>query len=94
MCIVHDQKFACGCWRKTEAELTHCIMARRNANPITNAPTPCPRELCKPAVRPTIWYCGDHAPCKVFSGNYEELKKNMSADALAHILKDGGKLSS
>src|SRR5689334_22663634 len=90
MCIIHDQKFACGCWRKSEAELTHCIIAMQNFDPVTHDPTPCSRQTCKSAIRPSIWYCIEHALCKQFNGNYEDLRKNMSERAVEHVLSSGG----
>ena len=96
MCIIHDQKMACGCWRKATAEITYCGTARRSADVTTMLITPCSLEQCKPAIRPSIWYCIHHAPCKRFTGrnsdgNYEALKKNMSKKAVAHVIGTGRK---
>lgn len=94
MCIIHDQKFACGCWRKPsgQSELTFCSIAHRNIGPGTNKPVQCHIDDCQAAIRPSIWYCLEHAPCKKFSGNYEALKANLSKEALAHVLDHGSEL--
>lgn len=96
MCIIHDQKMACGCWRKPDAEVTICSTALRNVEPTTDKPISCPREECNAAILPSFWYCINHTPCKQFAGrgsegNYEALKKNLSGEAVAHVLRTGGK---